>query len=150
VKSNAVVTFDTLLIFKVGEGVELRLAYLATRLAKEDVVIGVRIKRRVEINEIDSSVGNSFRSESQRRLSPKYSRFINSKRFLGPSRTGKLARNDNWMQRHVARRNRGGSFRRNFYRKIDNRATCFVSTEWGHLSALSLLAFFECGKLTNT
>src|SRR5438876_2129769 len=32
----------------VGEGVELRLAYLPARLAKENVVIRVRIKRRIE------------------------------------------------------------------------------------------------------
>ncbi len=41
----------------VGEGVELRLADLAARLAKEDVVIGVRVKRRIEINKIDTRVG---------------------------------------------------------------------------------------------
>ncbi len=42
---------------RVGEGVELRLAYLAARLAKEDVVIRVRVKRRIEINKIDTGVG---------------------------------------------------------------------------------------------
>src|SRR5438876_11829140 len=41
---------------RVGESVELRLAYLSTRLAKQDVVIGVRIKRRIEINEIDTRI----------------------------------------------------------------------------------------------
>ena len=41
----------------VGESVELRLAYLPARLAKQDVVIGVRIKRRIEINQIDTRVG---------------------------------------------------------------------------------------------
>jgi len=41
----------------VGEGVELRLAYLPARLAKENVVIGIRIKRRIEINKIDARVG---------------------------------------------------------------------------------------------
>ena len=44
----------------IGEGVELRLAYLPARLAKEDVVIGVRIKRRVEIDQIDARVGKFF------------------------------------------------------------------------------------------
>src|SRR5213594_2437228 len=42
---------------RVGESVELRLAYLAARLAKEDVVIGVGIKRRIEIDKIDTRVG---------------------------------------------------------------------------------------------
>jgi hypothetical protein len=42
---------------RVGEGVELRLAYLPARLAEEDVVIGVGIKRRIEIDEIDARVG---------------------------------------------------------------------------------------------
>src|SRR5882724_291406 len=40
----------------VGESVELRLAYLPTLLAKEDVVIGVRVKRRIEIDEIDTRI----------------------------------------------------------------------------------------------
>ena len=44
----------------IGEGVELRLAYLPARLAKEDVVIRVRIKRRVEIDKIDARVGKFF------------------------------------------------------------------------------------------
>src|ERR1700730_9638626 len=42
---------------RVREGVKLRLAYLSARLAKEDVVIGVRIKRWIEIDEIDARVG---------------------------------------------------------------------------------------------
>src|SRR2546426_11797563 len=37
----------------IGERVELRLAYLPGRLAKQDVVIGIRVKRRIEINKID-------------------------------------------------------------------------------------------------
>ena len=41
---------------RIGEGVELRLAYLFARLAKEDVVVGVRIKRRIEINKIDTGI----------------------------------------------------------------------------------------------
>ena len=36
---------------RVGERVELRLAHLPARLAKQDVVIGLRIKRRVEIDD---------------------------------------------------------------------------------------------------
>src|SRR2546423_1673258 len=44
----------------VGESVELRLAYLPARLAGEDVVIGVRIKRRIEITKIDAGVGKLF------------------------------------------------------------------------------------------
>ena len=44
----------------IGEGVELRLAYLSARLAKEDVVIGVRIKRRIEIDKVDTGVGKLF------------------------------------------------------------------------------------------
>ena len=39
---------------------ELRLAYLPARLAKEDVVIGVRIKRRIEINQINTGVRKLF------------------------------------------------------------------------------------------
>jgi len=41
----------------IGESVELRLAYFAAGLAEEDVVIGVRIKRRIEIDEIDAGIG---------------------------------------------------------------------------------------------
>ena len=41
----------------IGESVELRLAHLPARLAKEDVVIGVRVKRRIEIDKIDTRVG---------------------------------------------------------------------------------------------
>src|SRR6266446_3781148 len=41
---------------RIGEGVELRLTYLPARFAKENVVIGVRIKRRIEINKIDTRV----------------------------------------------------------------------------------------------
>ena len=33
---------------------ELRLAYSSTRLAEEDVVISTRIKRRIEINEVEA------------------------------------------------------------------------------------------------
>jgi hypothetical protein len=40
-----------------AEGVELRLADLPARLAEQDVVIGVRIKRQVEIDKIDACVG---------------------------------------------------------------------------------------------
>ena len=45
---------------RVGEDVKLRLADLPARLAKEDVVIGVRVKRRIEINKIDTGVGKFF------------------------------------------------------------------------------------------
>src|SRR5438445_12174565 len=45
---------------RVGESVELRLAYLSARLAKENVVIGVRIKRWIEINQIDTLIGKLF------------------------------------------------------------------------------------------
>jgi len=41
----------------IGEGVKLRLAHLPARLAKEDVVIGVGVKRRIEIKKIDTRVG---------------------------------------------------------------------------------------------
>ena len=41
----------------IGEGVELRLAHLPAWLAKEDIVIGVRIKRWTETDEIDTRVG---------------------------------------------------------------------------------------------
>jgi hypothetical protein len=39
-----------------AEGVELRLADLPARLAKKDVGIGVRIKWRIEIDQIDTRV----------------------------------------------------------------------------------------------
>src|SRR5438552_6101204 len=45
---------------RVSEGVELRLAYLPARLAKENVVIGVRIKRRIEIDQINTGIGKFF------------------------------------------------------------------------------------------
>jgi hypothetical protein len=45
---------------RVGESMELRLAHLPARLAKEDVVIGVRVKRRIEIDKIDTRVGKFF------------------------------------------------------------------------------------------
>jgi hypothetical protein len=44
----------------IGEGVELRLAHLPARLAKKDVVIGIRVKRRIEINKIDAGVKKFF------------------------------------------------------------------------------------------
>jgi len=40
----------------IGEGVKLRLAYFAAGLAEENVVIGVEIERRIEIDEIDARV----------------------------------------------------------------------------------------------
>jgi hypothetical protein len=46
----------------IGESVELRLAYFAAGLAEEDIVIGIRIKRRIEINEIDAGIGKFFRA----------------------------------------------------------------------------------------
>ena len=45
---------------RVSKGVKLRLTHLSARLAKEDVVIRVRIKRRVEIDKIDARVGKFF------------------------------------------------------------------------------------------
>jgi hypothetical protein len=44
----------------IGECVELRLTYLTAGLAKENVVIGIRIKGRIEINQIDAGVGKFF------------------------------------------------------------------------------------------
>jgi len=44
----------------VSEGVELRLADLPGWLAKEDVVIGVGVKRRIEIDKIDARVRKFF------------------------------------------------------------------------------------------
>ena len=41
----------------VGGGVKLRLTHFAARLAEEDVVVGVGIKGRVEIDEIDARFG---------------------------------------------------------------------------------------------
>jgi hypothetical protein len=45
---------------RVGESVELRLAYLSALLSKQNVVICIRIKRRVEIDEIYTRVGKFF------------------------------------------------------------------------------------------
>src|SRR6266581_4944588 len=45
---------------RIGEGVELRLTHLPTRLAKENVVIGIRVKRWIEINKIDTRIGKFF------------------------------------------------------------------------------------------
>ena len=45
---------------RIGESVELRLAYLSARLAKEDIVIGVRVEWRIEIDQIDTRVGKFF------------------------------------------------------------------------------------------
>ncbi len=45
----------------VGESVKLRLAHFAAGLAEEDVVIGVRIKWRIEIDKIDTRIWELFR-----------------------------------------------------------------------------------------
>jgi len=45
----------------VGKGVKLRLAHFAARLAKENIVIRVRVKRRIEINKIDTRIRELFR-----------------------------------------------------------------------------------------
>ena len=45
----------------ISEGVKLRLAYFAAGLTEKDVIIGVRIKRRIEINEIDGGIREFFR-----------------------------------------------------------------------------------------
>ncbi len=45
----------------VGESVELRLAHFAAGLAKENVVVRVRIKRGIEINKIDTRIRELFR-----------------------------------------------------------------------------------------
>ncbi len=45
----------------VDEGVELRLAYFAAGLAEEDVVIGVGVEGRLEVDQIDAGVGELFR-----------------------------------------------------------------------------------------
>ena len=44
----------------VGESVELRLAHLPARFVKKDVVSGVRVKRRIEIDKIDARVWKFF------------------------------------------------------------------------------------------
>src|SRR5713101_9342764 len=41
---------------RICERVKLRLAYFAARLTKQDVIISVRIKRRIEINKIDTGI----------------------------------------------------------------------------------------------
>jgi len=40
----------------IGEGVELRLAHRAAWLAEENIVIRVRVKRRIEIDKIDTRI----------------------------------------------------------------------------------------------
>jgi hypothetical protein len=45
---------------RVGECVKLRLAYFAARLAEEDIVIRVRVKRWIEINKIDTRIRELF------------------------------------------------------------------------------------------
>lgn len=45
----------------IREGVELRLAGLAGRLAEQDVVIRIGIERRVEIDEVNAGVGKKLR-----------------------------------------------------------------------------------------
>jgi hypothetical protein len=55
----------------VGERMELSLAYRTTGLAKEDVVIGVRIKWRIEIDEIDADIGEFARVAQPFEVSPK-------------------------------------------------------------------------------
>jgi hypothetical protein len=42
---------------RVGERVKLRLVSLLARLAENDVVVAVRVKRRIEIDKIDARVG---------------------------------------------------------------------------------------------
>ena len=55
----------------VGESVDLRLAHFAAGLAKENVVVRVRIKRGIEINKIDTRIRELFRVPQLGRLSPK-------------------------------------------------------------------------------
>ena len=55
----------------ISEGVELRLAYFAAGLPEEDIVIGVGVKRRIEINEIDAGIGEFFRVAQPRRNYPR-------------------------------------------------------------------------------
>ncbi len=45
----------------VGEGVELRLAGFTGSLAEEDVVIGIGVERRVEVNEVNAGVRKKLR-----------------------------------------------------------------------------------------
>ena len=45
----------------IGEGVELRLTGLAGGFLEEDVVVGVGVEGRVEINEVNAGVGENFR-----------------------------------------------------------------------------------------
>src|SRR2546428_2163305 len=40
----------------VGESVELRLTYLAARFPKQDIVVGVRVEWRIQINEINTRI----------------------------------------------------------------------------------------------
>ena len=44
----------------IGEGMELRLAHLPARLAKQDAVVGVRVEWWIEINEVDARVRKFF------------------------------------------------------------------------------------------
>ncbi len=93
---------------RVGEGVKLRLAHLSARLPKEDIVIGIRIKRRIEIDKIDTGVGKFLPIRKPFQVIAKYNRFIDEMNS-NPAVAGDSARNDNWVQRHAARRNTADS-----------------------------------------
>ena len=103
---------------RVGEGMELRLTYLAARLAKEKFVIGVRVKGRIEIDKIDTRVRKFFPIGKPFQVIAKYNRFIDEMNS-NPAVAGDSARNDNWVQRHAARRNTADSLDNN---KSEQRA----------------------------
>ena len=46
----------------------LGLAYFAAGFSEEDVVIGIGIKRRIELNEIDAGIGEFFRVPQPRQV----------------------------------------------------------------------------------
>jgi hypothetical protein len=55
----------------VGEGVELRLTYLSARFAKQNVLSGVRVKQRIERDQINARVGEFLPIGKPFQLSPK-------------------------------------------------------------------------------
>ena len=60
----------------VGEGVELRLAGRPGRLVEEDVVVGVGVERRIEIDQVDAGIGELFGVPKPFEVVPEVEAFI--------------------------------------------------------------------------
>jgi hypothetical protein len=46
---------------RIGKSFFVRLAYFAARFSEENIVIGIGVKRRIKIDEIDAGIGKFFR-----------------------------------------------------------------------------------------